>query len=168
VLGWHEGSGWLTSTIRGLVERVRALVAAGDPEFATIVEEHRFLLADVAECESGAFYLRELPAICGVLAGIADLELMLVDGYVDLDPAGLPGLGAHLHEVIRIPVIGVAKTAYRTATHAITITRGRSVKPLYVTAVGIDIDAAAHLVAQMAGPYRLPDAIRRVDALARA
>jgi hypothetical protein len=40
-------------------------------------------------------------------------------------------------------------------------------KPLFVTAAGLSVtDAAAH-VAAMAGPFRLPDALRRVDALAR-
>ena len=33
-----------------------------------------------------------------------------IDGYVDLDPRGRPGLGAHLHARLKVPVIGVAKT----------------------------------------------------------
>lgn len=45
--------------------------------------------------------------------------------------------------------------------------RGQARRPLYVTAIGIpDIQAAA-IVEQMSGPYRLPDALRRVDALTR-
>jgi deoxyribonuclease V len=38
---------------------------------------------------------------------------------------------------------------------------------LYVTAAGIPVQGAADLVARMAGRYRLPDALRRVDRLAR-
>jgi deoxyribonuclease V len=62
----------------------------------------------------------------------------------------------------------VAKTAFHTATHAIAVRRGSAVRPLYVTSAGMPADRAAALVAVMAGSYRLPDALRRVDALARA
>jgi len=62
----------------------------------------------------------------------------------------------------------VAKTAFRTATHAVAVHRGHARRPLYITAAGIPGDRAAALVAGMAGPYRLPDALRRVDALARS
>jgi deoxyribonuclease V len=64
-------------------------------------------------------------------------------------------------------VIGVAKSAYRAATHAVAVRRGTASRPLYVTAAGLDPAEAAALVARMAGPHRLPDALRRVDALAR-
>jgi deoxyribonuclease V len=64
-------------------------------------------------------------------------------------------------------VIGVAKTAFGTATHAIPVLRGTSARPLYVTAAGMSRADAAELVRQMAGRYRLPDALRRVDTLAR-
>jgi deoxyribonuclease V len=45
--------------------------------------------------------------------------------------------------------------------------RGRSARPLFVTAAGMPAAQAASLVRRMAGPFRLPDALRRVDALAR-
>ena len=64
-------------------------------------------------------------------------------------------------------MIGVAKTAFRTATHAIPVLRGTSARPLYVTAAGMPRADAAELVRQMAGRHRLPDALRRVDTLAR-
>jgi deoxyribonuclease V len=64
-------------------------------------------------------------------------------------------------------VIGVAKTAFRTATHAIPVLRGTSARPLYVTATGMPRTAAAELVQRMAGSHRMPDALRRVDTLAR-
>ena len=44
-----------------------------------------------------------------VLAGVDDLELLVIDGYVTLDPDGRPGLGAHAHAEFGIPVIGVAE-----------------------------------------------------------
>jgi len=64
-------------------------------------------------------------------------------------------------------VIGVAKTSFRTATHAIPVIRAGSVQPLFVTAAGLPLTEAASLVATMAGRFRLPDALRRADALAR-
>ncbi|GGM85727.1 endonuclease V [Dactylosporangium sucinum] len=144
-----------------------ALVVADDPTFATLVEERVRWLDEVAPYEPGAFYKRELPALRAVLEGTAPLELIVVDGYVDLDPDGRPGLGAHVHDALGIPVIGVAKTAFRTATHAVEVRRGGADRPLYVTAIGLPRDRAAGIVARMAGPHRMPDALRRVDALAR-
>jgi deoxyribonuclease V len=88
-------------------------------------------------------------------------------GYADLAPGGRPGLGAHAHAAFGIPVIGVAKTAFRTATHAVPVLRGTSVRPLFVTAAGMPRDQAADLVRHMAGQHRLPDAVRRADELAR-
>ena len=64
-------------------------------------------------------------------------------------------------------MIGVAKTPFRTATHAIPVLRGSSARPLYVTAAGMPRAEAAELVRHMAGRHRLPDALRRVDTLAR-
>ena len=75
---------------------------------------------------------------------------------------------SHLHAHLNVPVIGVAKTTFRTASHAVAVRRGDARRPLYVTSAGIPAERAAALVAGMAGPYRLPDALRRVDALARS
>ena len=94
--------------------------------------------------------------------------MLVIDGYVDLDPAGRPGLGAHVHEEFGIPVIGVAKTRFASATHAALVLRGDAVRPLYVTAAGLPAADAADLVRAMAGKFRLPDALRRADALARS
>ena len=144
-----------------------ATVLAADATFAAITGERVFWLDTVAAYQPGLFYTRELPAIRAVLAGMPALRLIIVDGYCDLDPSGRAGLGAHLHRDSGIPVIGVAKTAFRTATHAVPVRRGNATNPLYVTAAGVPIEEAARLVTAMAGPYRLPDALRRVDALAR-
>lgn len=144
-----------------------ALVLAPEPTFASIVGEHVCWLDEVQPYQPGSFYTRELPAIRAVLALAPPVRLLIVDGYCDLDPDGRPGLGAHVHQELGIPVIGVAKTEFRTATHAIPVLRGGATNPLYVTAAGLPADEAARMVAQMAGPYRLPDALRRIDALAR-
>jgi deoxyribonuclease V len=72
-----------------------------------------------------------------------------------------------VHDETGIAVIGVAKTAFRSATHAAAVRRGVAKRPLYVTAADLSIEQAASLVAAMAGPHRLPDALRRVDRLSR-
>ena len=95
------------------------------------------------------------------------LALIVVDGYVDLSPTGQPGLGAHVHAEFGVPVVGVAKTVFRTAVHAAQVRRGRSARPLFVSSIGMERRDAARLVAQMAGPYRIPDALRLADRLAR-
>jgi len=102
-----------------------------------------------------------------VLEDLSGLGLLVVDGYADLDPGGRPGLGARAHTEFGIPVIGVAKSRFRTATHAVPVLRGSSTRPLFVTATGIPAADAADLVRDMTGRYRLPDALRRTDTLAR-
>ena len=53
------------------------------------------------------------------------MRLLIVDGYADLDPSGRPGLGAWAYAEFGVPVIGVAKTAFRVATHAVPVARGK-------------------------------------------
>jgi deoxyribonuclease V len=145
-----------------------ALVLSTDARFAAVAREHVHWLPDVEPYQPGRFFARELPPLLAVLADAGPVDLVVVDGYVDLDPHGRPGLGAHLHARIGTPVIGVAKSAFRTATHAIAVRRGSATRPLYVTSAGVPVTEAAELVRRMAGAHRLPDALRRVDALARA
>jgi deoxyribonuclease V len=103
-----------------------------------------------------------------VLALGKPLELLVVDSYATLDPAGRPGLGARAADELNLPVIGVAKTPFRGATHAVEVFRGIATRPLYVTAAGgLDITEAARIVSGMAGPHRVPSALARVDRLAR-
>jgi deoxyribonuclease V len=144
-----------------------AIVVAAGPDFAVVDAEWTAEVSVAAPYRPGQFFLRELPPLRAVLADAGPLHLIVVDGYVDLDPAGRPGLGAHVHHEFAVPVIGVAKTSFRTATHAISVTRAGSAQPLFITAAGLPREEAASLVRGMAGRYRLPDALRRADALAR-
>jgi deoxyribonuclease V len=147
----------------------RAAVAAyRDRRFSQVTRTQTAMLAAVEPYHPGEFYRRELPPLRAVIPAADELALMVVDGYVDLDPDGRPGLGAHVHDEFGVPVIGVAKTAFLTATHAAPVLRGQSARPLYVTAAGMTISDAAVLVAEMAGPFRLPDALTTVDRLARS
>jgi deoxyribonuclease V len=94
-------------------------------------------------------------------------RLLTIDGHVTPDPDGRPGLGAHAHAEFGVPVIGVAKTRFGPAVHAIPLFRGNATRPLYVTSAGIPPVDAAAMVRAMAGTFRLPDALRRADTLAR-
>jgi deoxyribonuclease V len=144
-----------------------AAVVAADAAFSRLVAERTELVPDVAPYRPGQFYLRELPPMRAVLDGLSEMTLLVVDGYADLEPDGKPGLGAHACAEFAVPVIGVAKSAFRTATHAIPVLRGTSGRPLYVTAAGMPRTEAADIVRHMAGGHRIPDALRRVDSLAR-
>jgi deoxyribonuclease V len=126
--------------------------------------------APPAEYEPGELWRRELPALLAVLEPVVhELELVVVDAYVWLDADGRPGLGARLFAALgeRVPVMGVAKTAFAGSTHAAPVLRGASARPLYVTAAGIASDVAAAHIASMHGAHRIPTLLGRVDRLAR-
>lgn len=139
---------------------------------ATPAHELFVSVPDVKSYQPGAFYRRELPCLLVLLERAAQtyaLDAVVIDGYVTLDAAGRAGLGAYLFEALdqKIPVIGVAKTAFQGSGHAIAVQRGGSLNPLFVTAVRIDAAQAAQQVAQMAGPHRLPTLLKRADSLCR-
>jgi deoxyribonuclease V len=144
-----------------------AIVVAACADFDEILTERTADLPAVAPYRPGQFFLRELPPLRAVLRGAGLLRLIIIDGYADLDPRGRPGLGAHVHQEFAVPVIGVAKTSFRTATHAMPVLRGGSARPLFVTAAGLPLTHASQLIEKMSGTHRLPDALRRADALAR-
>jgi deoxyribonuclease V len=119
--------------------------------------------------EPGQFFRRELPHLLKVLASVQEpLEALLIDGYVWLGEER-PGLGVHLHEALgrRLPVIGVAKTAFHSSHLAVPVLRGQSQRPLFVTAIGMDSHAAAQCIQRMHGDSRLPTLLKRVDRLCR-
>lgn len=127
----------------------------------------------VAPYVPGALYRRELPCLLAALDRAARaFDVVVVDAYVTLDAHGAPGLGAHLHRALAergqsTAVVGVAKTAYRTATTAVPVLRGHSVKPLYVSAMGLEPAVAAEHVRSMHGAARVPTLLRAVDRAAR-
>ncbi len=122
------------------------------------------------EYEPGEFWRRELPPILALVEQLDFLpKLIIVDGYVWLDAQGRKGLGAHLHEALagKIPVVGVAKHSFRGSAHAISILRGQSERPLFVTSAGIDPERAAKAIVSMHGAYRQPDLLKLADSLCR-
>jgi deoxyribonuclease V len=146
-----------------------ACVLARDWADATPVRELTVKVSPIAEYEPGAFYKRELPCLLAVLREAGPVSCVVVDGYVWLDAARAPGLGAHLHAALggTVPVIGIAKTAFRGSEMALRLTRPGSEKPLFLTSIGITPEDALALAQRLHGPYRLPTLIKRVDALSR-
>ncbi len=118
----------------------------------------------------GEFYLRELPCILLVLEEVrAPLEAVVVDGYVWLGEERRPGLGAKLYDALGkiTPVIGVAKSWFAGTTGAIAVLRGRSARPLFVTAAGMVPEKAAECIRLMHGEHRIPTLLKRADRLSR-
>ena len=98
-----------------------ALVLASDATFSTIVAEKTAFIEHVAPYQPGEFYRRELPPLRALLTAVDALDLLIIDGYATLDPDGRPGLGAYAHDEFAVPVIGVAKTRFVSAVHAIPV-----------------------------------------------
>ena len=134
------------------------------------VEELREFIENVAPYKPGSFFRRELPCLLKLLDRVLGrFDLVIIDGHVWLGAENRPGLGAHLYRALdgQVPVIGVAKSQFKGATNARPVLRGRSLRPLYVTAVGIDPVAAATNIKRMHGTYRIPTLLKRVDELCR-
>ncbi len=137
---------------------------------AAPVEIHRTTIADVAVYRPGRFYQRELPCLLAVLrAGGREFETIVIDGYVHLKPGAGKGLGQHLREALPYPavVIGVAKNPLKVADRFVPVVRGRSGKPLFVSAAGCPEAEARKAVLAMHGPYRIPTLLKLADRRAR-
>ena len=119
---------------------------------------------------AGRFYERELPCLLAVLERADhEFEAIVIDGYVHLKPKVGKGLGVHLAEALPYSpiIIGVAKSPLRVADRFVPILRGRSAKPLFVSASGCPLADAARWVRQMHGPHRIPTMLRLADRCAR-
>jgi deoxyribonuclease V len=154
--------------------RERASVVAGvmfrawDDSIA-FAERRREVEGVPAAYESGQFYKRELPYLLELIGGLQERpQVVVVDGFVWLE-GGRAGLGAHLHAALgeSCAVVGVAKRPFHGAAATLPLLRGDSQQPLFVSAVGMDLDEAAQSVASMHGPFRIPTLLRRVDELTR-
>ena len=131
---------------------------------------HTVKIQDIEEYEPGAFYKRELPCIEAVLNQLDAMpSIIVIDGYVWLDANRKKGLGAHLFDLLKgaIPIVGVAKTSFATATNAIEVFRGKSSRPLWVSAAGICETEAAKCVSSMHGNHRIPTVLTLVDQLSK-
>jgi deoxyribonuclease V len=133
-------------------------------------QELTLAIATVADYEPGHFYKRELPCILSLLEQLPSLPShIIIDGFVCLGADRRPGLGYYLHEALKgqVIVIGVAKTRFHETPIEAELLRGTSQRPLYVTAIGIELDEAIAHIAAMTGPNRVPLLLKRVDQLSR-
>lgn len=126
------------------------------------------IIGDIEAYEPGSFYKRELPCILSLLQKIdvPEIEAIIVDGFVVLDDAEKPGLGAYLFEKLQgnTPIIGVAKTSFHNNKKNVReLYRGESKKPLYITARGIDLDEAHSKIKSMHGAFRMPTLLQLLD-----
>ncbi|MCU0355416.1 MAG: endonuclease V [Cytophagales bacterium] len=129
-------------------------------------------LEDVEDYTPGEFYRRELPCILSLLKQVhfPDVEAIVIDGFVYLDDSGKLGLGGHLYQALdgQVPVIGVAKTNFATIeTCKKPLLRGKSTRPLYITAIGVDIDDATENIRRMSGDFRIPALLKQLDGLTK-
>lgn len=126
---------------------------------------------EVEDYESGQFYKRELPCL---LALVQEHQLnpkvIIVDGFVFLNSDKKPGLGKYLYDALQrqVAIIGVAKNAHQAIPSEWAVLRGESRKPLYVSAVGIELKQAQQNILSMAGDFRMPTLLKRVDSLCRS
>ncbi|MDM1757568.1 MULTISPECIES: endonuclease V [unclassified Acinetobacter] len=125
---------------------------------------------EIADYESGQFYKRELPCIFALFNQVKEqISTIVVDGFVYLGEEQKAGLGKHLYDALthKIPVIGVAKNPFKGTPKANELLRGESTKPLYVTAIDIDLDQAKLAISEMHGKHRIPTLLKLVDQLSR-
>ena len=60
--------------------------------------------------------------------------------------------------------MGVAKSPFKGSCKLVReICRGGSKRPLFVSAIGMDIDEAARLVKRMSGEFRMPGLLKILD-----
>lgn len=133
---------------------------------------HSEILENIDEYISGEFYKRELPCIISLLNkfDLKNIEIIIIDGFVFLDDENKFGLGAYLYEKMnkKIPIIGVAKTNFATIeSNKRKLYRGKSIKPLFITAIGIELDEAVGKIKSMNGEYRIPTLLKELDRITK-
>lgn len=136
-------------------------------------EAQRTYLTRVPHLEKatrGELDLRQLPCILQLLSEHAlSPELLLIDGFVHLDPQDTPGLGLHLFHALggRCPVIGVSKTAMVGEPAQYEVHREEETRPLTITSIGVDLGAAKARLRAMHGRKRVPTLLKLVARLAK-
>ncbi len=118
----------------------------------------------------GRFFERELPCLMAVIERAGRrFDTIVIDGYVHLKAEVGKGLGVCLFESLSYApaVIGVAKTPLEVADRFVPICRGKSRRPLFVSAMGCSMDYAAQSILGMHGPYRIPTLLKLADHHAR-
>lgn len=126
------------------------------------------IVKEVAKYESGQFYKRELPCILQLLEKIdlKNVDSLIVDGHIYVNNDKTFGLGGHLYHALseKIPIIGVAKKSFvNTNKVSFPIYRGESIVPLYISAIGYEVEKAIQNIINMKGNYRIPTILQVLD-----
>jgi deoxyribonuclease V len=135
----------------------------------------------------GLLSFREGPAIIRAIQKLTTKpDLLLCDGQGIAHPAGM-GIASHIGVLLNIPAIGCAKSRLVGDYQEPGISKGRytdlilhgkkigvvlrtrdNVKPVFVSPGHlIDRNGALRIILQCVGRYRLPEPIRRADALSK-
>ena len=125
---------------------------------------------NVGDYQAGSFYQRELAPLRAVIDQIAvPVHTFVIDAYCHLSEDRAPGLGDYLYQSLAedAVVIGVAKNRFRGTDHAVEVFRGDSKRPLFVSSIGVEYQAAANRIQSVAGRNREPTLLKAVDRLCR-
>ncbi len=131
---------------------------------------YKTTLSNIADYEPGQFYKRELPCVLKLLNQIKEkIEVILIDGYCFLSLENKEGFGAHLYNALNkeVPVIGLAKNPFRGNDFSKSLFRGGSIKPVYITSIGMEPDEAYTKVLKLHGDYRIPTLVKKIDSIVR-
>lgn len=146
-----------------------AAVAFNDWNAEQAAREYESSVDGIADYVPGQFYKRELPCILKLLnEHKLTPDVIVIDGYVYLGDKKRPGLGMYLYNALegKSKIVGVAKRAFYGVSDKQKIFRGNSKVPLYVTAIGIEIETAKQNIIKMRGS-RIPTLLKHVDQLSR-
>ncbi|MCE9594874.1 MAG: deoxyribonuclease V [Planctomycetes bacterium] len=166
--------------------RVRAAIVVVALDGLVVVEEVAAERVSTFPYVPGLLSFRELPAIEAAWAKLKRMpDVLLVDGHGLAHPRRI-GIASHVGVVLDRPSIGCgksllvgehAKLRLARGAHVPLIDRGETVgvalrtrarvAPLYVS-IGhrVDLELALELVTATVTRYRLPEPVRRADALA--
>ena len=150
---------------------VAAAVAFDDWDAPEPSRTYSCQIDQIEKAPRGELDLRDLPCLLQLLRvhGLQP-ELIVIDGFVHLDSDETPGLGRHLHHALegRTAVIGVAKTGMPGLPAQFEVAREEEARPLVVTCIGIDLNAAKARLRAMHGQRRVPTLLKLVARLAKA
>lgn len=124
------------------------------------------IIYEIEEYDPGNFYRREMPCILHLLREHRlSPDLIVIDGFVYLGEESNAGLGLHLFNELeqKIPIVGVAKRPFKGTYANTEVLRGESLKPLFVTAVGIELNEAKNNILSMHGKHRVPTLLKEAD-----
>ena len=153
---------------------VAAAVAFDDWDAPEATRTYQHVVTQVEPAPRGDLDLRDLPCLLQLLRvhGLQP-ELIVIDGFVHLDSGETPGLGRHLHHALegRTAIIGVAKTGppgLPGLPAQFEVAREEEARPLVLTCIGIDLNAAKARLRAMHGQRRVPTLLKLVARLAKA